>query len=132
MSANIIETTMAVRILWSEAPRLLLRGSGSMGDYYAYLLESLVSFLTQTLLHGGELRLLYSSLYLNKAFSAYLTIMSWFMWLIILPSEILHYDCNDPSLVATGVRDLREISPSPEQALKKFLNNSLYTFTKPY
>ncbi|EOY18932.1 Uncharacterized protein TCM_043450 [Theobroma cacao] len=42
MSANIIETAMAIGIQWSEAPRLLLHGNGSTGDYYAYLLEILI------------------------------------------------------------------------------------------
>ncbi|EOY32354.1 Uncharacterized protein TCM_040202 [Theobroma cacao] len=42
MSANIVETAMAMGIQWSEALGLLLRGSGVTGDYYAYLLESLI------------------------------------------------------------------------------------------
>ncbi|EOY21793.1 Uncharacterized protein TCM_013931 [Theobroma cacao] len=72
MSTNIIETAMAVGIRWSKVPGLLLRGSGSTCDYYAYLLESLVSFSTRTLLHGGELRLLCNSPCLNKSFQCLL------------------------------------------------------------
>ncbi|EOY17018.1 Uncharacterized protein TCM_036184 [Theobroma cacao] len=44
MSANIVETAMAMGIRWNGAQRLLLRGSGSTSDYYAYLFEGLESF----------------------------------------------------------------------------------------
>ncbi|EOY20359.1 Uncharacterized protein TCM_045957 [Theobroma cacao] len=72
MSTNIVKTAMVVGIRWSEALRLLLRGSGSMSDYYTYILKSFMSFSTPTLLNGGELRLLCSSLYLNKSFQCLL------------------------------------------------------------